>query len=517
MLFNSYQFIFLFLVPTLAIFYALRSSRWSALSVHFLALASFVFYAVWSLKFAALLILSLVINYALGLRIEASRAVSAQRTANASMLAGVAFNLCVLGFFKYTNFFLQTVNDVAATHFNLLHLILPLGISFYTFQKIAFLVDASRGRVRLQGFAKYALFVLFFPQLISGPIVHFRELAPQFEHDIGRNPSRDIAIGLTLFAVGLLKKTGIADTAALYATPLFNQADAGTPIPFWGAWEASLAYTVQLYFDFSGYTDMAIGLARMFGIRLPLNFQSPHRAGNIVDYWRRWHMTLQKFLVTYVFQVIALPLTRFSVDRDLAGKADMLATQIAPTLLVFLLSGLWHGAGWTFILWGLLHGAYVSVAEVWKRTRKKRGRGKADAPGASILLLGAVALTFAAVVVSNVLFRARTVAGATLIYKGMLSPWSAHVSRDAVPSDTAGAVAIIALGLGLVFFTPNIYQIMRRFEPALDFDSWRSLGNPVPALEWRPSILSGVVVGAIFTVGLLFIMRGQSEFIYFNF
>ena len=518
MLFNSYEFIIAFLVPTVLLFYALVNSRFSDWRYAMLALASLVFYAAWSVRFATLLCASVALNYAFGRLIETYRDAGRSRMAAAVALGGIVLNVGALCYFKYTNFLIVTFNGVTGQHLQTFDIILPLGISFYTFQKIAFLVDAFRGDVRLRGFTRYALFVLFFPPLIAGPIVHFRELAPQFAcRRMGRHAYANLSIGLTLFAIGLFKKAVIADTAALFASPTFGAAEHGLqPIGFWLAWQAALSYTIELYFDFSGYTDMAIGLARLFGIKLPMNFQSPLQAGNIVDFWRRWHMTLQRFLVTYVFQPIALPLTRYAVGAGLGRWSSFAIGQVLPTMLVFLLSGLWHGAGWTFVLWGLLHGVYVSVAETWRHLFRRRRRPR-GAAAARLTLLASGSATVVAVVVSNVLFRAESLHGAWTIYRGMARVSDVFGIEAHDVTSAAAPGLLIGAGFALILFCPNIYQVVRRYDPALDWKAWRALPNPIPALIWRPDPTYATVTGLVFAAGALFVMRGQSTFIYFNF
>ena len=308
--------------------------------------------------YVLLLYASLSVNLVIGRLIEGARETGKPGVSTLYLVVGLGGNLTFLGYFKYANFFVTTVNDAAGTTFVLQHVLLPLGISFYTFQKIAYLVDVARGEVRNRNFVHYSLFVLFFPQLIAGPIVHFRELAPQFlRRGLGRFAMSNIVVGVVLFGTGLFKKTVIADTAAQFATPVFDSAEAGAIIQVGDAWMAALSYAIQVYFDFSGYSDMAIGLARMFGIRLPLNFHSPYRASSIIDYWRRWHMTLQRFVVDYMFQPLSVSLARAAGGWGLGFWGNFLVAVALPTIVVFLFVGLWHGAGWTFVFFGLIQGA----------------------------------------------------------------------------------------------------------------------------------------------------------------
>ena len=519
MLFNSFSFVYAFLPATLAIYYFLTKSGFRTAALYFLAFASLVFYAMWSYVYAGLLCVSLAINYAIGLMIQRSLDRGGARRANLWMAAGVSFNICTLLYFKYTNFFIDNINVAFGASFFVAHVVLPLGISFYTFQKIALLVDLSRGVVRLRDFGRFALFVLFFPQLIAGPIVHFKEIAPQFaRRDTGRNALPNLAIGSAIFAMGLFKKTVLADTAVLFSAPVYAaaQSDAWS-YSFWLGWQGALAYTLQLYFDFSGYTDMAVGLGRMFGVRLPQNFFSPHKADNIADYWRRWHMTLQRFLLVYLFQPIAIPMMRLSMSRDMGPKSAFLLSRVFPTLAVFIVSGFWHGAGWTFIVWGIMHGCYVSVQELWIEVRGEREEPETGSPPFRFRFF---ILTFLAVVASNVMFRAETVTSGLKIYAGMLNLSSMGAGFSASRAQLAASlpvVAVLAVGFFIIFFMPNSQQIMRRYGPALAWQTWRHISNPLPAIEWRANFGYAIATGVVLALGLLFIVRGQSAFIYFNF
>ncbi|MDW8310963.1 MAG: MBOAT family O-acyltransferase, partial [Verrucomicrobiales bacterium] len=299
MLFNSYEFIFVFLPVTLAGFFWLGHHGRARWAIGWLVLASFFFYGWWNPKYLALLGGSVLFNYSMGLALSRRVRTGAGR---ALMIAGVAANLLLLGVFKYTNFLVDNFNALCGTDWQVARIIIPLGISFFTFQQIAYLVDAWRGETREYNFVDYALFVTFFPQLIAGPIVHHKEMLPQFsQRGVFRFSPRDFAIGVSIFAVGLFKKAVIADGVAGYSTPVFDLAKNGGTPGFAQAWGAVLAYTLQIYFDFSGYSDMAIGLGRLFGIVLPLNFHSPYRATNIIEFWRRWHMTLSRFLRDYLY------------------------------------------------------------------------------------------------------------------------------------------------------------------------------------------------------------------------
>lgn len=340
MLFNTYEFILAFLPISVLAFYLIGKLIGNRAAVASLILASLFFYGWWNPAYLTLIGASILVNYGLGQRLRLANYHSRSAMKSATLMAGIVINLGLLGYFKYMNFFVDTAADLFGTGFTLERIVLPLAISFFTFQQITYLVDTSRGLAEEYGFLHYTLFVTFFPQLIAGPIVHHSEMMPQFvRKDLCKFRHRNLAIGMSIFALGLFKKVIIADNVAVFGTPVFDAANAGVTLSFIEAWGGALAYTFQLYFDFSGYSDMALGLARMFGIRLPLNFNSPYKAVNIVEFWRRWHMTLSRFLRDYLY--IQLGGNRKGVTRR---HANLMATM--------LFGGLWHGAGWTYVAWG---------------------------------------------------------------------------------------------------------------------------------------------------------------------
>lgn len=517
MLFNSLSFIFLFLPVALAGYYA---TLWIGLRRYifvYVVIASLVFYSVWNPAYTILLIASIAVNYLFGVGIERARSPLA---AKLLLTAGVVVNLAALGYYKYANFFIQSANMVLGSNWTFIHIILPLGISFFTFQQIAYLVDISRGTIRSGGIARYATFVLFFPQLIAGPIVHYKEMMPQFfDKNVGRFPVANIAIGTTIFAIGLFKKTVIADCASLYAAPIYGAAYAGHPVGFADGWTAAITYTIQLYFDFSGYSDMAIGLARMFGIRLPLNFHSPLRAASIIEYWRRWHMTLQQFIVSYMYQPILLPVTRFAARRSLGKWASFFVTVALPMVGLFALIGLWHGPSWTFVIFGVMHGVYLAINEYWRKRFQKRRKKQGQPRGGVVVAYHVV--TLLAVAFANVMFRAQSVASAVEIWKGMLRVDQIAQLAGTVPLHGyelfTKPFALCLAAIVILAFFPNTQQFMGRYNPALHWSKWREVAPPRIVLTWRPTLLWAAAVGVLLFFGISFTSRGQSVFIYFNF
>jgi alginate O-acetyltransferase complex protein AlgI len=393
-LFNSYPFVLIFLPLVLAGFAAL--TRWGTRRavLAFLVAASLAFYAWWNWRFVFLIVFSILFNFSLGSRLHrrVRRHGASAAPARRLLALGIAVNLGLLAYFKYRNFLVDTVSVAFGAGWEMPPLLLPLAISFFTFEQITYLVDVSNGATGDYDFLGYCLFISFFPHLIAGPIVRFRELVPQFSAAGTFVFSQgNVAKGLFIFAIGLFKKVMIADTFSPWVAPIFDRAPV---VVFTDAWGAALAYTLQLYFDFSGYTDMAIGLALMLNIVLPENFDSPYQARSIVDFWRRWHMTLSSFLRDYLY----IPL---------GGSRAGAARRYVNLFITMLLGGLWHGASWTFVLWGGLHGMFLVVNHLWRRTGLRM-------PSAI-----AWALTLGAVMVGWVFFRAPTLERAQVILSGM--------------------------------------------------------------------------------------------------
>jgi alginate O-acetyltransferase complex protein AlgI len=544
MLFNSYQFILGFLPLTVAVFYIFgRFSRTAAL--RWVIFASLVFYAWWRPLNVAIILPSIIINYVIArrlLRLCANE--EHRRAAKLTLVAGIVFNIVFLGYFKYTNFLAEAANDAFGTGFVLTHIILPLGISFITFQKIAFLIDVHGRRVQSFTFSDYSLFVLFFPQLIAGPIVHYREVMPQFQSTRCRLDVTDLSVGITMFCLGLFKKAFLADGIAPYVTPIYERATHGDPVSVLPAIMAAIGFTLQIYFDFSGYSDMAIGIGRMFGIRLPDNFDSPLRASSIIDYWLRWHITLTRFLTAYIYNPLLLWLTRRRLARGLPALGGRNATLSAfltllafPTIVTMAISGLWHGAGYTFIVWGVLHGLYLSINHGW-RLLKAKFRLLPGKSSRSETFAGVV-LTFTAVTVAIVFFRAPTLRGAWNLLTGMfgahgigvpasifehLGPLTALLERTGGgPEQWWGAADFVSLTawtillFAIAMLCPNSAQLLAHYEPALGV---RAL-EPAPRsrlrrLAWNPSVAWALAVGAIAAAAILR-LGGPSEFLYWQF
>lgn len=494
MLFNSLDFIAIFVPATLFTVWAALRFVGQRGGVVALIVASLIFYAQWAYWAVGLLCASTLINFYCG-KLMLHLANSGPRRVLLAMT--VTVNLIVLGYFKYSDFLLDNIRQMGV-EVGVLQLVLPLGISFYTFQKIAFINDVYQGRIKSIPGPEFVLMVCFFPQLVAGPIVHFREIVPQFLSSL-RVTWGSIAIGLSVFAVGLCKKVAIADTLATYASPQFTMASKGT-VEFFSAWIGALAYTFQLYFDFSGYSDMAIGLALMFGIALPVNFLSPYKSTSIVEFWRRWHMTLSRFLRDYLY----IPL---------GGNHHGSERRYLNLLIVMLLGGLWHGAAWTFVVWGGLHGVYLIMNHAWQRAGLYMPR-----------VIGWI-VTFVAVVVGWVFFRAPDIPTAVVMLKGMagqqgawvplgvldwldLLSWSDWSGETLVSIDFIAAWIVIAIAAVVAFAMPNTMQI---FGIVDDKPS-------VAGALMRRFLRSPFYVGLVLWLSMLWVAgAAPTEFLYYQF
>jgi alginate O-acetyltransferase complex protein AlgI len=527
MLFNSPIFLFVFLPSTLVAYFFMGKVAGARAACGTLVIASLIYYGWWNTKYLLLIIPAIVVNAALGYIL--CNSMGKTRFRWAVLTFGICLNLGLLGYFKYANFFIANVNGVFGTGYNLGAIILPLGISFFVFQKIAFLVDAYRGYVRDFDLIGFFLFVTFFPQLIAGPIVHHSEVMPQFRRpEVSRFDALNFGIGISIFAIGLFKKIVIADTCSSWVDPIFaGFADKTVSDPA-TAWVGAIAYTFQLYFDFSGYSDMAIGLGLMFNVRLPINFDAPYKAASIIDFWRRWHMTLSRFLRDYLY----IPLGG-SRKGPLRRHVNLMTTM--------LLGGLWHGAQWQFVVWGGLHGLMLMVNHGWRALSRKL-----SLPVGYGHWLG-LCITFFSIVTAWVLFRAPDLGVAKRILAAMYGMsgqlvWPSlqrYVATQFVelekltnmvlvtfrltsPTTVQEWVSLQISGIFLVlvalvvFFMPNVYQIFARYNVGRTTGSTE---RPVTAavLDWMPSWRWAVAIAALFTLALTQFVGKISPFIYYQF
>lgn len=524
MLFNSYEFLFLFLpVVFFGFFWLVRFGH--SVGALWLALASLFFYGWWSPKYVGLLLASIIVNYSLAFLIGHKRNRS---QAKLFLIFAISANLALLGFFKYANFFIDTANNVSGGSLQLVDIVLPLGISFFTFTQIAFLVDVYRGLAREYNFIHYLLFVTYFPHLIAGPVLHHGQMMPQFaKSETYRLHLDNVALGLSIFTIGLAKKVLLADNFGDYAGPVFAATGLGIQPDFIEAWTGALAYTLQLYFDFSGYSDMAIGISMLFGVKLPINFNSPYKAANIIEFWRRWHMTLSQFLRDYLY----IPL---------GGNRNGKFMRHMNLMITMLLGGLWHGANWTFVIWGGLHGMFLVINHAWQSL--VAGRLPTQGIPARIYYLAATLLTFLCIVIAWIFFRAESFSSAILLLKGCFgyggislpsklgalvdslghlgSLLPAGITYDGVFLNipglgSLGGIApfarLLALGLLIIWLAPNSQQFFNFVEQTgkkAKLFNW--------TISWQPKPVVGFIIGCVFCLAISKLDK-VSTFLYYQF
>jgi D-alanyl-lipoteichoic acid acyltransferase DltB (MBOAT superfamily) len=520
MLFNSLEFVFLFLPLTLVGFFNLGARSQYRLALAWLLASAIFFYSWWNSANTIVLISSILFNYGIGaaLTTQANRTVSKKIT----LFLGILVNLSVLGYFKYANFLVETTNALVNTNITLDKIALPLGISFFTFQQIAYLVDSYRGETKSNySFLNYATFVTFFPHLLAGPIIHHKSIITQFaDRTLYRFNSENLAIGITLFALGLFKKVVLADGVAPYANQVFTVANhPDVSLTFFEAWLGALAYTLQLYFDFSGYSDMAIGIAKMFGVQLPINFNSPYKSLNIIDFWRRWHITLSNFLRNYLY----IPL---------GGNRKGEIRRNTNLMITMLLGGLWHGAGWSFVFWGGLHGVYLLINHQWRSFRQHILKQDLNHNKHWSRLLSGL-ITFIAVVIGWVFFRARDMHVAWIVLQGMIRVNQLNFKElmpnlelkieqveDVYELHPVIPILIISGLFLLVWFLPNTQQWIGEHYLTNSQPELESTNNSQPPkklkFHWQPNQFWAVVCAVLSAIGLLNLVK-VSEFLYFEF
>ena len=487
--FNSYPY-FLFLGLAVLGFRLLEASALTGRRV-FLLLASYAFYAWWRADFLLLLCGSTLVNYVLGREIEQRRARGKAR--RPLLIAGLLFNLGLIATFKYDSLLVGTANQIFDIGLPLPNFFLPLAISFFTFEQISYLLDADAGKTHNYSLLDYALFVAYFPHLIAGPIVRHNDLIPQFRQLRARND--DLAAGVTLFTIGLAKKSLIADNLAPFADAIFNAAGRGTHLGATDSWLGMLFFAFQIYFDFSAYSDMALGSSLMLGVRLPVNFHSPYKAASIIEFWRRWHISLSAFLRDYLY-------------ISLGGNRQGPARRYLNLFITMLLGGLWHGASWTFMLWGGLHGLYLSINHAFRHgTRDMRLPAALKLP----LHAASVALTFLMTSLAWIVFRAPDLASARNVAEGL-----AGMGHSAVVSFSPLAAVALLLLFGMVWFMPNSMELMWRHNPALPSPYENQPVTPAPFLSWKPTPLNAAAYGLLCIVAVL-ALSNLKPFIYFQF
>lgn len=502
MLFNSLAFLLLYAPIVIAGFYVL-GARNPGRAVTWLGAMSMVFYAVWHAPHALILLVSIVANFFAGILIGRAGKESAVPR-KARMQLAVALNLLALCYYKYFGFFAQTVATALEFQWTLGAIALPLGVSFFTFTQIAYLVDTYEGKVKEHKFSRYLLFVTYFPHLVAGPIIHHKDVMSQFARaDTFHFNPVNFGLGSVLFIIGLFKKVVVADNIAVFVGPVFDLAEHGAALGQGASWAGALAYTVQLYFDFSGYSDMAIGLSMMLNVRLPFNFDSPYQARSIIDFWRRWHISLSTFLRDYLY--IPLGGNRLGAGRRYANMG-----------ITMLLGGLWHGAGWTFIVWGALHGAYLMVNHLWREHAPSSPLWRGRWFSAVCWLL-----TLLAVVVAWVFFRAQSVAGAMHMLAAMsgfsVGPAQPLILASGTVMNLPLALAAIIPLMAITMWAPNSQRIASWLLTQPDAFLRHERGGSPQVAAWNAVPLKwALAIGFLLGAAMLCISR-PSQFLYFNF
>lgn len=466
MLFNSYEFIFIFLPISFFVYFYINQKRLTIASKTWLVITSLFFYSWWNVVYLPLILTSILFNYAVtSAMIECNEDKINKISKRLLLQIGLLFNIGLLVYFKYMDFFIENTNVVLGMNIEPLYLILPLAISFFTLQQIAFLIDSYEGLVKEKSFIDYMIFVTFFPQLIAGPIVHHKEMMPQFSNIKNKVKNyKNIALGLFIFSIGLFKKNVIADTFSILASNGFDAADMLTLVE---AWVTSLSYTFQLYFDFSGYTDMAIGIALLFNIKLPKNFNSPYKATGVIDFWQRWHITLSSFITTYIYTPLIISFKKLTFHKAMFA-----------TLVTFFLAGLWHGASWMFIIFGILHGLGLVINQYWKKTKIKLHK------------FVAWFITFNFINITFVFFRAKELDDAIKVLSGMLG-----INGFTLVNPIILIIIFIAFVITLV--AKNTAEVANKVK-----------------INYLLVIMVSVLLFSSITIGEI---NGSSEFLYFKF
>lgn len=488
MLFNSYIFIFLFLPITLLLYFSLNRFNRYKTAKCVLIIASLCFYGYSNINYLYIIITSILVNYLIN---RIFRKIKRKSYRILTLITGLAFNLGMIIYFKYYDFIIESINNIASTNFNLINVMLPLGISFFTFQQIAYIVDSYKGLVKDYTLLDYSLFVTFFPQLISGPITLYSELIPQFEDEKNKKfNSENFSKGLMAFSFGIAKKVLIADTFAIAANYVFgNPNDPNTTNLILGM----LSYTFQIYFDFSGYCDMALGIGYMFNIKLATNFNSPYKSYSIGEFWKRWHMTLTRFFTTYIY----IPLG--------GSRKGKIRTYI-NVFIVFLVSGIWHGANFTFILWGILHGLASILNRIFKNTIEKTNA------------VFNWITTFLFINFTWIFFRANTITDAINMIKHILK-----LNFGPIDPEITSAFALPELtGMADLFnmkgwIAENYSSLYLLLFFAFAFFAILCMKNTSERVDdFKPNFRTATI-SAILLVASIVSLSGVSTFLYFNF
>lgn len=530
MLFSSDVFMFAFL-PVAVLGYYLLGLTGRRPAALWLVVASFFFYGWWNPAYIALLLASITFNYLCGLAIVTGAASPRRQTA--VLVFAIVADLAALCYYKYLFPFLDFLHGLGVAG-PVSQVVLPLGISFFTFTQIGYLIDCRQGMAKERGVIEYFLFATFFPHLIAGPILHHSEIMPQFaRRETYRLKMENISVGTTIFVLGLAKKVLLADSLATTADTGFAHPET---LRFLGAWSAVLSYSLQLYFDFSGYSDMAIGLARIFGVGFPLNFDSPYKARCIIDFWQRWHMTLTRYITLYLYNPVSLWVTRARVARGLGVSRKATATLggfaslvALPTLFTMAIAGIWHGAGLQFLVFGLLHGCYLCVNHAWRIWGPRGPQTQRPAMQAAAVACGQWFITYLAVLVGQIYFRSTSTSAATTMMAGIVGLHGIDFHGVDLPSPGGETLPIsaafagghgqllhaleLAALLGIACVLPNTQQIMARFAPTIS----KFHATVRSAWQWQPSVSWGFVIAMLFLLAVTGKLGNPARFLYFQF
>ena len=503
MSFTSLQFIFVFLPLAYLGFVLAHRYGGAQQAINLLAVVSLVFYAMFGSQLLLILMISMIFNFSAGNVIACLG--KHPKVAKNLLVGSVAVNLALLGYLKYTNFFVDLTNQISGTGFAHFNIAVPLGVSFFTFVQIGYLIDAYNGQLLKHDFARYIVFTAFFPCVTAGPLVMQREMMEQLEDP--KSPAFDVrrvTIGLTMFAMGLFKKVVLADSIAPFADSVFGSSVSGMSLDQVTAWIGALCYTLQLYFDFSGYSDMAIGLATIFAIKLPLNFDSPFKATDISDFWRRWHMTMTRFFTAYLYSGMAMYGMRKGMGWGLGRVGRFLMVAALPSIFTFMVAGVWHGSGWTYVIYGVMHGVAIATFLWWREF-------------SSVQLPSPLAwlLTMLTVVCGLVMFRAPDVSTALNMFGHMWGWLSPNPEQQILSIDSAQAISMIVIMGAITLLLPNTQQILHHEWPVVDSKPDETAAA-AGLVAWRPSLGTAFVSACIFTIGITSI-GSSSGFLYYKF
>ncbi len=502
MLFHSHEFIFAFLPISICIYAIVERLAGRKKALLSLLILSVIYYAFWNFIFVLLLVTSIGFNYVIGRLICR---IDNLRISGLILVFGIMMNLAYLSYFKYLNFFIDNLNSWFTLSIQPTSSLFPIGISFYTFIQIGYLIDSCNKTVHSESFTNFFIFSSFFPYVTAGPLVLQKEIFAQLDHNNHLFSESRLVVGLTFFSMGLFKKVLFADQIGVFADSLFNGAATELYISPLMGWLGIASYSLQLYFDFSGYSDMALGLGYIFGIKLPLNFNSPFKATNIINFWQRWHMTMTRFFSKYIYSLMAVSMTRYCITNHYSRVLQFLLAIAFPIILTFTVAGIWHGAGWTFVIFGAIHGLALAGNYAWREAKLPQ-----------LPKIVCWLMTFFIVLISFVFFRAPNVKIAIDILLPMLGlgEYSNHAGATPLNFGITDSMIWIGFLLAIVLLFPNTQEVMQNFWISSDSPKNKSISKF--NLIWKPSVAWIVVSAGVLIISILSI-SGDTEFLYYQF